>query len=104
MILGLELTDFWGTVSGMRDSLVRTSRSIIKPGTKLISITAVDLYTKGNYQDFQRYPEVDVAMAADAEATLPALTEACKRLITDDRRRAVERTRTQVRRRHISPR
>jgi thiamine pyrophosphate-dependent acetolactate synthase large subunit-like protein len=53
----------------------------------LISITATDLYTKGNYQDFQRYPEVDVAMAADAEATLPALTEAIKRLATDDRRR-----------------
>ncbi len=57
----------------------RTSRSLVKPGTKLISITALDLATKGNYQDFQRYPEVDVAMAADAEATLPALIEACKR-------------------------
>ena len=31
---------------------------------------------KSNYQDFQRYPEVDLAMAADAEATLPALIEA----------------------------
>ena len=60
----------------------------MKPGTKLISITALDLATKGNYQDFQRYPEVDIAMAADAEATLPALTEACKRLITADRRAA----------------
>ena len=63
---------------------MRTSRSLVKPGTKLISITALDLATKGNYQDFQRYPEVDIAMAADAEATLPALIEACKRLI--DRR------------------
>jgi thiamine pyrophosphate-dependent acetolactate synthase large subunit-like protein len=86
VILGLELTDFWGTVNASRDSLVRTSRSVVKPGTKLISITALDLATKGNYQDFQRYPEVDVAMAADAEATLPALTEACKRLVTADRR------------------
>ena len=86
VILGLELTDFWGTVSAVRDGLTRTSRSIVKPGTKLISITALDLATKSNYQDFQRYPEVDVAMAADAEATLPALTEACKRLITADRR------------------
>ena len=89
VILGLELTDFWGTVNAARDSLVRTSRSIVKPGTKLISITALDLATKGNYQDFQRYPEVDIAMAADAEATLPALTEACKRLITSDRRIAL---------------
>jgi len=90
VILGLELTDFWGTVDAFRDSLVRSSRSIIKPGTKLISINANDLYTKGNYQDFQRYPEVDIAMAADAEATLPALIEGCKRLMTADRQRAFQ--------------
>ena len=89
VVIGLELTDFWGTVNASRDALVRTSRSIVKPGTKLISVTALDLATKGNYQDFQRYPEVDIAMAADAEATLPALTEACKRLITADRRTAL---------------
>ncbi|HKE83594.1 MAG TPA: thiamine pyrophosphate-dependent enzyme [Vicinamibacterales bacterium] len=89
VIIGLELTDFWGTVNASRDSLVRTSRSITKPGAKLISITALDLNTKGNYQDFQRYPEVDIAMAADAEATLPALTDACKRLINADRRSAL---------------
>ncbi len=90
VILGLELTDFWGTVDAFRDSLIRSSRSIVKPGTKLISINANDLYTKGNYQDFQRYPEVDIAMAADAEATLPALIEACKRLMTADRQRALQ--------------
>jgi acetolactate synthase I/II/III large subunit len=89
VIIGLELTDFWGTVNSVRDSVVRTSRPSVKPGTKLISITALDLATKGNYQDFQRYPEVDVAMAADAEATLPALAEACRRLITPDRRAAL---------------
>jgi thiamine pyrophosphate-dependent acetolactate synthase large subunit-like protein len=90
VILGLELTDFWGTVSAMRDSYIRTSRPIIRPGTRLISINSSDLYTKGNYQDFQRYPEVDVSMAADAEATLPALIEACKRLITPARRTAMQ--------------
>jgi acetolactate synthase-1/2/3 large subunit len=90
VVLGLELTDFWGTVGAVRDGLTRTSRSLVKPGTKLISVTALDLATKGNYQDFQRYPEVDVAMAADAEATLPALTEACKRLITAEKRTAFQ--------------
>jgi acetolactate synthase-1/2/3 large subunit len=90
VILGLELTDFWGTVNTVRDALTRSSRPVVRPGTRLISITALDLMTKGNYQDFQRYPEVDVAMAADAEATMPALTEACKRLITSDRRTAFE--------------
>jgi thiamine pyrophosphate-dependent acetolactate synthase large subunit-like protein len=90
VILGLELTDFWGTVSAFRDSLIRSSRSRVKPGTKLISINSNDLFSKANFQDFQRYPEIDVSMAADSEATLPALTEACKRLVTADRSRAFE--------------
>jgi thiamine pyrophosphate-dependent acetolactate synthase large subunit-like protein len=100
VILGLELTDFWGTVTAFRDSLVRSSRPRIKPGTRLISITAVDLYTKSNFQDFQRYPEVDVAMAADAEATLPALTEAVKKLVTADRRSAFAERRTKLEQAH----
>jgi thiamine pyrophosphate-dependent acetolactate synthase large subunit-like protein len=45
---------------------------------------------RSNYQDFERYPEVDIAMAADAEATLPALIEAVKRLMTADRKNAFQ--------------
>jgi thiamine pyrophosphate-dependent acetolactate synthase large subunit-like protein len=90
VILGLELTDFWGTVHSFRDQLVRTSQSITKPGAKLISITAGDLFLHSNYQDFERYPEVDLAIAADAEATLPSLIEAVKRLITPDRKRTLD--------------
>src|SRR6185295_1542555 len=90
VVLGLELTDFWGTVNAYRDQLERTSRPVTKAGAKLISITAGDLYMKSNYQDFERYPEVDIAMAADAEATLPALTEAIKRLLTLDRRSTLQ--------------
>ena len=41
-------------------------------GPKLITIYSGDLYGKSNYQDFGRYAEVDLAIAADAEATLPA--------------------------------
>ncbi len=90
VILGLELTDFWGTVHSYRDQLQRTSQSLLDRNTKLISITANDLYIKGNYQDFQRYPEVDLAIAADAEATLPSLIDAVKRALTSDRKRALE--------------
>jgi thiamine pyrophosphate-dependent acetolactate synthase large subunit-like protein len=100
VILGLELTDFWGTVNAFRDSLHRSSRLRIRQGTRLISITAVDLYTKSNFQDFQRYPEIDVAMAADAEATLPALTEAVKKLVTADRRTAFAERRTRLEQAH----
>ena len=88
VILGLELADFWGTVNSFRDQLHRSSRPITKVSVKLISITAGDLYAKSNYQDFQRFPEVDLAIAADGEATLPALIEAVKRLIDADRSRA----------------
>ena len=90
VILGLELTDFWGVVNSFRDQLQRTSKLATKPGAKLISITAGDLYLKSNYQDFQRYPEVDLAIAADAEATLPSLIEAVKRQLTADRKRALQ--------------
>jgi len=90
VILGLELTDFWGVVHSYRDQLHRSSQSIIDRTTKLISITATDLYMKGNYQDSQRYPEVDLAIAADAEATLPSLIEAIKPLLTSDRKRVFE--------------
>ncbi len=86
VILGLELTDFWGTVHSYRDQLYRTSKSLIGPRTKLISISAGDLYVKGNYQDIQRYTEIDLDIAADAETTLPSLTEAVKTLTTGDRK------------------
>ncbi len=90
VILGLEVADFYGALHNYRDQIERTSRPITKPNAKLVSINSNDLYIKGNYQDFQRYPEVDLAIAADAEATLPSLTEAVKRLINDDRKRAFQ--------------
>ena len=91
----MELSDYWATVNawidngdhGHRDSISRASR----PSTKLISITSVDLLTKANYQDFQRFQVIDVQMAADAEATLPALIEAVKAAIPDDRKAAIEK-------------
>jgi acetolactate synthase-1/2/3 large subunit len=88
VVAGLELTDFWSAVNSVHGQVNPEFRPATKPGTKLISITANDLYLKSNYQDFQRYQPVDLAIAADAEATLPSLIEAVKRQITDDRKRA----------------
>ena len=90
VILGLEVGDFYSLVHSMSAQLEYKSRSIVKPDAKLISITAGDLYLKSNYQDFQRYAEIDLSIAADGEATLPALIEAVKRLVTDDRKRAFQ--------------
>lgn len=87
VILGLELTDFYGIVNAYYGDVYPRTRSLTKPGAKLISINSNDLYLKSNYQDFQRYQAEDLAMAADAEATLPSLIEAVKQLLTDDRKR-----------------
>src|ERR1019366_107652 len=90
VILGLEAQDFWSALNSIHDQVHRTTRPIMKSDAKLISVTAGDLYIKANYQDFFRYTGVDVAMAADAETTLPSLIEATKRLITADRKRALQ--------------
>jgi acetolactate synthase-1/2/3 large subunit len=95
VILGMELSDFWGVVNGFTDNGehggVGVNRSKIKPSTKLISISSVETITKSNYQDFQRFQSVDVSMPADAEATLPALIEAVKAAIPNDRKAAIEK-------------
>ena len=90
VIVGLEPVDFWGTVNALRDQLHRSTRRVAKPTAKLISISTGDLYIRANYQDFRRMQEVDLAIAADGEATLPPLIEAVKRLTTADRRRVYE--------------
>lgn len=90
VIAGLEVPDLWGAINSVRDQLHRSVQTSVKPGTKVIAISAANLDIKSNYQYFQRYPETDISIAADAEATLPYLIEACKRLITPDRRRQLD--------------
>jgi len=90
VIVGLEVADFWATVNSLRDQLHRSTRSIAKPTARMITITTGDLYVRANYQDFRRMQDVDLAIAADGEATLPALIDAVKRLTTGDRTRVFQ--------------
>ncbi len=90
VVVGLEVADFWGVLNSFRDQLNRTSHQIVRPDARVISITSGDLYTKSNYQDFQRFAEVHMAIAADAEATLPSLIEAVQQQMTPDRKRAFQ--------------
>src|SRR5215471_1028523 len=95
LILGLEVSDFWNTVNLFVDNGedhgfgIRQSR--VKPGTKLVTISSVELNQKSNYQDFQRFQSVDIGMAGDAEASLPSLIEAVKSAIAGDRKAAYEK-------------
>jgi acetolactate synthase-1/2/3 large subunit len=90
VVVGLEIANFFGATNTFLDQVERTSRPATSTGATLATITTGELSVKANYQDFQRYSEVDLALAGDAEATLPALTEAVKRLITEDRKRAFQ--------------
>ena len=90
VILGLELADFWGAIHSYRDQMERTSRPITKPGAKLISISSTGLFFKSNYQNFQRYPEVNLDLAADAQATLPSLIEAVKKQLPASRKTTLQ--------------
>jgi thiamine pyrophosphate-dependent acetolactate synthase large subunit-like protein len=94
VVLGLELSDFWAVVNAYTDNGehgIGINSTRIKPDTKLISINSSELLTKANYQDFQRFQSVDVSMPADAEATLPALIEAVKSAIPNDRKAAIDK-------------
>jgi acetolactate synthase I/II/III large subunit len=90
VIVGLEMNDFWGAVNSFTDRIVRTSRSTIRKSAKLVTLGTRDLLIKSNYQDFGRYQEVDLAIVGDGETSLPALTEAVKRLIDGGAKSAYE--------------
>lgn len=64
------------------------ARQARQRNAKVASITATHLFQRSNYQDFMRYAEVDLSVAADAEASLPALIEEIRRLTTGARQEA----------------
>lgn len=90
VILGLEVADFYHVANTFSQQMQYSTERSVKPNAKLISVASTDLYLKSNYQDFQRYQDLDLSIAADAEATLPSLIEAVKRLVTPDRKRFFE--------------
>ncbi len=91
-ILGLEMTDFWATINAYTDNGqhgIGENNRKARPDVRLISIGAATVPTRANYQQFQRFQYVDVDMAADAEATLPALIEAVKSALNSARKDAI---------------
>ena len=90
VIVGLEVSDFFGTTHLLSDRIERRARPITKPGVKTINISSSDLSPKGNNQGFQRFQAVDLTIAADGEATLPSLIEQVKRGVDATRKTAFE--------------
>ena len=93
VLLALEVEDVYmltHRMSPLNRIGMEPARKIIKDTAKVITITSADLFQRSNYQDFARYNEVDMAIPGDAQASLPTLIEACKKLITSDRRTAMQ--------------
>jgi acetolactate synthase-1/2/3 large subunit len=66
VVLGLELQDVAGTYAPARNA-------------RSININALDYSLKANYQVFGKLPAIDLPIAGDSEATLPALIEEVRR-------------------------
>jgi thiamine pyrophosphate-dependent acetolactate synthase large subunit-like protein len=79
VLLGLEVND-----------LSAQTRAAHANGRKTISISSEYLFQGSNIHDYGRYADVDLAIAADAEATLPALIDEIRKLITPDKKSAIQ--------------
>jgi acetolactate synthase-1/2/3 large subunit len=90
VILALNEDALYGRLNRYRDQQVRGSIPLTKPDAKVLSISSYDLNVRSNYQNVERFQEVSLGIAADPQATLPALIEACKKLITPARRRLLD--------------
>jgi acetolactate synthase-1/2/3 large subunit len=77
LIVGMEVIDF---------ASARSNRQ----GVKRVNINSNALFSKSVYSAYQQFDEADIEIAADAQATLPALLEAVKRRVTTQRRRIFE--------------
>ncbi len=90
LVLGIELNDYWGALHAYSDRVRRHAEPLTQPGVKTLSLGTHDLFTKANYQEFERFPDVDLAIAGDGEETLPMLVEAVKRQADPGRRSVYE--------------
>jgi len=90
VILAIEMNDLFAATHFLSDRIERATRPLYKPDTRIITLGSRDLFIKSNYQDFGRFNAVDMAIAGDAEASLPALTEQVRRLINARRKTALD--------------
>ena len=74
VILMLEVYDPWGQVNSLSDPF-KTVRPEAKPDVKIITIGMNDVSIRSNYQDFQRFLSVEMAIPGEAQASMPILTD-----------------------------
>ncbi len=103
VVLLLEVADPFGTVNSINDPFKKLSR-VAPKDARIINISMQDVFLHSNYQDFQRYLPADLAINGDAQASLPALTEEVRKLLTDERKRAFAERGAQLKDAHAKAR
>jgi len=88
VVLLLEVADPWGQFNSLSDPH-KELRPVGKKGARIINLSMQDVYIRSNYQDFQRFLPVDLAINGDAQASLPALTEEVRKALGDGRKSAL---------------
>jgi thiamine pyrophosphate-dependent acetolactate synthase large subunit-like protein len=81
-----QLTRDADVVLGLEANMAEFAKS----KAKTLSIGADDAFTRGNYQEIGNYGGVDLLMAGDGEASMPALIEAVRRQIDRNQRVAAQ--------------
>lgn len=89
VILGLEVTDIWGTVNSLADTIERDWNRVARDDAKVIGISANYGYVRSVVQDAQRYYAADLTIDADAQACLPQIIEAVEARLTPAKRRVI---------------
>lgn len=88
VILALEPVDLWGALNRLQDQNHRPVSRLARPDAKLFAIGVNDNSIKSNYQNFQRYVGLTLAVDGDAEASLPTLIDEARRAATSASRSA----------------
>jgi thiamine pyrophosphate-dependent acetolactate synthase large subunit-like protein len=88
VVLLLEVGDAWGQFNSLSDPH-KEHRSIGRKDVRIVNISMQDVFIRSNYQDHQRYQPADLAINGDAQASLPALVDEVRKLLTDERKRAL---------------
>ena len=92
VILMLEVADPWGQLNTIVDPFHEYRRRA-REDVKTISLSFSDVYLKSNYQDFQRFQPVNLAITGDVQSSLPEFTDLILKA-TDASRKAAMALRT----------
>ena len=99
VVLLLEVYDPWGQFNSISDPHKKYGR-LARTDVKIISISMSESYIRSNYQDFQRFMPVDLPIAGDVQATLPALIDLLRRGIGAERKAALAARTPKLRAQH----